>query len=104
MIVLFAAAMLAAAEPASAAATPTSPATTVAPAVVPAPTPVEDPAETLAAVQDMYNQSCLVKAYAAYDDLCDALRKQIREAERITDKAAADKKRKPSKSAASETK
>ena len=75
MIILFAAAALAAAEP--------------------APPPAEDPVATLAAVQDMYNQSCRVKAYAAYDDLCDALRKQIREAERASDDAARKSKAKP---------
>jgi hypothetical protein len=43
------------------------------------PAAAEDPAATLRAVQAMYNQSCLVRAYGSYDDLCDALRKQIRE-------------------------
>ena len=30
----------------------------------------------------LYDQSCQVRAYASYDDLCSALRKQIREAEK----------------------
>ncbi len=71
MMVILAAAALAAAQPA----------------------PADDPVATLAAVQDMYNQSCQVKAYAAYDDLCDALRKQIRDAERASDKAVAEQRR-----------
>ncbi|HTK36620.1 MAG TPA: hypothetical protein VL358_15215 [Caulobacteraceae bacterium] len=64
MIVLAAAAALAAAEPAP-----------------------EDPAATLRAVQAMYDQSCQVRAYGSYDDLCDSLKKQLREAAQAQRKA-----------------
>jgi hypothetical protein len=66
MIVLVAAAALAAAEPAQ-----------------------EDPAATLRAVQAMYDQSCQVRAYGSYDDLCDALKKQLRETAQAQRKAPA---------------
>jgi hypothetical protein len=36
----------------------------------------------------MYDQSCQVRAYGSYDDLCDALRKQLREAKRTKQPAA----------------
>jgi len=49
--------------------------------------PAEDPARTAAAAQAMYQQSCQVRAYGSYDDLCSALRQQVREAEKAMRKS-----------------
>ena len=64
----------------------------------PASTPPEDPAATLVAAQDLYNQSCGVKGYASYDDLCGPLRDSIREARKLADKAARQKQKPSAKS------
>lgn len=50
--------------------------------------PTQDPAKTLQAVQAMYDQSCQVRAYGSYDDLCSALRQQLRDARRAEQKAS----------------
>ena len=42
----------------------------------------EDTEKQLRAVQSMYQQSCQVKAYGSYDDICNLLKKQLKEAER----------------------
>jgi hypothetical protein len=44
--------------------------------------PAGDAAHKLVALQGMYEQSCQVKAYGSYDDLCNVLKKQMKEAER----------------------
>jgi len=49
--------------------------------------PVTDAAQTLAAARSMYEQSCQVRAYGAYDDLCNALKRQVKEAEKAARKA-----------------
>lgn len=41
-----------------------------------------DTAKRLVDLQHIYAQSCGVRAYATYDDLCDKLKKQMRDAER----------------------
>ena len=51
------------------------------------PEPVSD-ADTLAGVQALYDQSCQERAYGSYDDLCNALKQQLKEA------AQADRKSK----------
>jgi hypothetical protein len=48
----------------------------------------QDPAATIAALENMYQQSCQVKAYGSYDDICNGLRKQMREAEKRLKKQA----------------
>jgi hypothetical protein len=48
----------------------------------PAQSPGQAPGKTLEALQAMYDQSCQVRAYGSYDDLCSALRKQIGDAKR----------------------
>jgi hypothetical protein len=57
------------------------------------PAPDDDPVRDLAAAQNLYDQSCGVKGYAAYDDLCGVLRDQIHQAERAVDRAKAEKKK-----------
>lgn len=41
-----------------------------------------DAEKQLAELQHIYAQSCDVRAYAAFDDLCDKLKKQMRDAQR----------------------
>lgn len=41
-----------------------------------------DAERQLAELQHIYAQSCEVRAYAAFDDLCDKIKKQMRDAER----------------------
>lgn len=53
--------------------------------------PADDPARTAAAALAMYQQSCQVRAYGSYDDLCSALRRQLKEAEKAARKAQKDK-------------
>lgn len=53
--------------------------------------PADDPARTAAAAQAMYQQSCQVRAYGSYDDLCNALRRQLRDAEKAARKAQKNK-------------
>jgi len=48
----------------------------------------QDAGSRLAELQHMYAQSCGVRAYASFDDLCGLLKKQMREAERAYRKAA----------------
>lgn len=41
-----------------------------------------DPTSTdLAALHRLYQESCAVRAYATYDEMCDQLRAQVRQAE-----------------------
>lgn len=54
------------------------PITVTAPAPEPEPTP-DEMAKTVVQMQDMYEQSCASREYGAYDDVCDALNKQLRE-------------------------
>lgn len=42
----------------------------------------------LADLQHLYSQSCEVRAYATFDDLCDQLKRQMREAQRAERDAA----------------
>lgn len=42
-------------------------------------------------LQAMYEQTCGQKAYAAYDDLCETLKKQIDTAQRAADRASRKK-------------
>jgi hypothetical protein len=58
--------------------------------------PTDDTQARMDELKQMYDQSCRQRAYGSYDDLCDNLRKQIREAEAELRKAkpvqgAADK-------------
>jgi hypothetical protein len=71
MIALFIAAALAAQTPPAAAALP--------PAADPPPKSVE---ERLSDLHIMYDQTCVNRAYGAYDDLCENLGDQIRRAQR----------------------
>ncbi len=41
----------------------------------------DDPAANLAALQQLYAQSCGSRGYAAYDDVCNQISRQIRQAE-----------------------
>ena len=52
-------------------------ATAEPPAVTP---PADDTASSLAGLQQMYDQSCAAREYGAYDDLCDQLSHQLRDA------------------------
>lgn len=45
-------------------------------------TPADDAQRQLQAVRSMYEQSCQVRAYGSYDDICNALKKQLKQAER----------------------
>ena len=64
------------------------------------------PRNNLVALQGMYQQSCQVKAYGSYDDICNGLKKQLKEAEkqakreRNQAKAAAAVEPKPAEPAA----
>jgi hypothetical protein len=49
--------------------------------------PAQSPAQTMEALQTMYEQSCQVRAYGSYDDLCNTLRKQINNAKREQSRA-----------------
>ena len=55
-------------------------------AAPPAPAPADPPpkpvAERLADLHIMYDQTCVNRAYGAYDDLCESLGDQIHRAER----------------------
>lgn len=74
MIALFAAAAVATAAPQSAAA-------------------------QMDALNHMYQQSCSVKAYGSYDDICSGLRKQMKEAQkRLKKEARAEASAPPPKS------
>ncbi|HTI67830.1 MAG TPA: hypothetical protein VL460_09850 [Caulobacteraceae bacterium] len=42
----------------------------------------QTPAQTVESLERMYQQSCSVKAYGSYDDICNGLRKQMRDAEK----------------------
>ena len=57
--------------------------------------PPDDPAElarTAEAVQEIYVQSCGSREYGAYDDICNQLQAQVKEAQAAARRAA---KRKP---------
>jgi hypothetical protein len=41
----------------------------------------------VAQLQAMFDQSCAQRAYATYDDLCEALKDQIKSAQRTADRA-----------------
>lgn len=45
-------------------------------------------AERVAELRHMYQQSCEVRAYGSFDDLCDQLKRQMREAEKAQRAAA----------------
>ncbi len=64
---------------------------TVAAALAASPLPdtTDESTRTLARLQAMYQQSCSVRAYGAFDDVCGALRKQMKEAEKRHKRAAA---------------
>ncbi len=53
-----------------------------------APAPSDDTASSLAELQQMYDQSCAAREYGAYDDLCDQLSHQLRDARVEADRAA----------------
>ena len=40
------------------------------------------PVNTVETLERMYQQSCSVKAYGSYDDICNGLRKQLKEAQK----------------------
>lgn len=46
-----------------------------------------DAEKHLAELQSLYEQSCGVRAYAAFDDLCSPLKRQLRDAEKAARKA-----------------
>jgi hypothetical protein len=48
----------------------------------------DDGTRRLAELQHMYQQSCEVRAYGSFDDLCDELKKQIRAAQKAHRTAA----------------
>jgi hypothetical protein len=57
-----------------------------------------DPAVTLAAVKNMYEQSCQVRAYGSYDDLCNTLRNQMKAAEKALKQEQARARTRPAPS------
>ena len=70
-----------------AAPTAAPPPATITAAASPVPAAPADPppkpvAERLAELHIMYDQTCVNRAYGAYDDLCESLGDQIRRAER----------------------
>lgn len=50
---------------------------------------VDASAKAFANLEAMYQQSCTVRAYGSFDDVCDSLRKQMKEAEKRQRKARA---------------
>jgi hypothetical protein len=58
-------------------------------AAAPAPPTAQETAKTMDALELMYQQSCSVKAYGSYDDVCNGLRKQMKEAQKRYKKAMA---------------
>lgn len=54
--------------------------------------------QRMAELQHIYSQSCEVRAYATFDDLCDRLKQQMRQAQR-DQKAAARVRPAPAKQA-----
>ncbi len=44
--------------------------------------PADDPAANLAGLQQIYDQSCAAREYGAFDDVCDQLKTQLRQAQR----------------------
>ena len=50
--------------------------------------PAPAPTDTVAAVRAMYEQSCQERAYGSYDDLCNGLKAQLKQAEQDARKAA----------------
>ncbi len=52
-------------------------------------------AKNRADLQALYDQSCAVRAYGSYDDMCAKLRQSIRVYERDQAKAARDRARNP---------
>lgn len=43
--------------------------------------PADDPAANVEALKQLYAQSCGSRGYAAYDDVCEQITRQLREAE-----------------------
>ena len=80
MMLVLALLALAAAEPPAA-----GPAAVAPPAVE---TLSDDTASSLAGLQQMYDQSCAAREYGAYDDLCDQLSHQLKDARVQADKDA----------------
>lgn len=56
----------------------------------------EDAKRQMDELQSLYQQSCEVRAYASYDDVCEGLKSQLHDAQKAYRKAAS---RKPSGSA-----
>ena len=75
MMLILAALAVAAAPPAPGAVPPASPAGPASSAAAP-----QDAASSLDGLQQIYQQSCANREYGAFDDLCDQLSKQIRQA------------------------
>ena len=61
-------------------------------AAVTASTPEEVAARNSADLQVLYDQSCRVRAYGSYDDMCSKLRKRIKEFERDQARAARERR------------
>ena len=59
-------------------------------AVAAAPPLVPAPANAVETLERMYQQSCSVKAYGSYDDICNGLRKQLKEAQKRQKKELAE--------------
>ena len=66
------------------------------------PDTVPDAAD-LAGVQALYDQSCQERAYGSYDDLCNALKQQLRQAQQAERKAQRAAARPPPRPAAAVT-
>ncbi len=49
--------------------------------------PAASPDDTVAQVRALYQQSCQVRAYGSYDDLCNGLKAQLKQAEQDARKA-----------------
>jgi hypothetical protein len=76
--------------------TPIAPPVGHAPTVTvtgPEPEPTAAEAEkTAEQVQEMYNVSCAAREFGAYDDMCDALNKQVKEAKATAQRLAKKEK------------
>jgi len=57
--------------------------------------PAPDGERQLAELRHIYAQSCQVRAYAAFDDLCNRVKRQLRDAERTHRRAARAQARAP---------
>ena len=54
-----------------------------------------DAATQLEQLDHMYQQSCSVKAYGSYDDICNGLKKQMKEAQKRLKQEIRDQARNP---------